>query len=102
MTNPHLPSWNKEEAGVVPVAMSTNCSLPYPKCLFHDPRVISPVDAAHQDTGWRNRSAGVVDLDDMIGEIFRGTLFRSARTALTTERDTGRRGGGGGGREREL
>jgi hypothetical protein len=62
MTNPHLPSWNKQESGVVPVAMSSNCSLPGLECAFHNPRVLSPVDAAHEDTGWRNRSAGVVDV----------------------------------------
>lgn len=74
LANPHVPSWNQSESGVMPTVMSTNCSpaeSPYP-CALHNPRILGASDATHQDIGWRNRSAGVVDLDDMIGEIFDG------------------------------
>jgi hypothetical protein len=79
MTNPHLPSWNRQESGAVPTAMSSSCAnKSSPACFFHNPRILNALDAAHEDTGWRNRSAGVVDLDDMIGEIFQGSRGRSS------------------------
>ena len=43
MTNPHIPSWNKQESGVVPEEMQR-----WP--------LLDAMHAHHQDIGWRNRS----------------------------------------------
>ena len=51
-TNAHLPHWNVLPSGQVPARMQI--------------RALNGTQAAHEDQGWRDRSSGVVDLDDMI------------------------------------
>ena len=56
--NPHVASWNVSATGVVPKAMQ----------IAH----LDAYEQEREDLGWRNRSAAVVDLDDLIGAVFAG------------------------------
>lgn len=65
--NPHPPSWNATATGEVPIAMrDAPGGTPDVWCCDDSWEV------ARQDMGFRNRSASVVDLDDMLGTIFDG------------------------------
>ena len=61
-TNPHIPSWNVSASGVVPKAMQ----------VYAAQEVLDAYSSEREDIGWRNRSAAVVDLDDLIGAVFAG------------------------------
>ncbi len=62
-TNPHVRSWNVSASGVVPKAMHAGANAQ----VFLD-----AYRSEREDVGWRNRSAAVVDLDDLIGAVFAG------------------------------
>ena len=57
-TNPHIHSWNVTASGVIPYFMSN--------------LAVDSWDVVREDLGWRNRSAAVVDLDDLIAHVFAG------------------------------
>ena len=57
-TNPHTPMWNASAAGPLPSQMD----LP----------PISPWLSRRMDIGFRNRSATLLDLDDLIGVVVKG------------------------------
>jgi arylsulfatase A-like enzyme len=59
ITNPHVASWNASESGAVPKVMAKNPPL-------------TAYEARRQDMGFRNRSASLLDLDDMIGVLLKG------------------------------
>ena len=79
LTNPHVPSWNTTAAGDVPPFMvgveicrrggpePTHSSLPK---QVEPP--LSPWQQGRQNMGYRNRTAAVIDLDDMIGVVLDG------------------------------
>ena len=77
-TYPHLPNWNVSEAGNVPKVMAKNPAL-------------LPYEKGRQDMGFRNRSAAIEDLDDMIGVVLKGIddLGVSASTWVIFTSDNG-------------
>eukprot|EP00040_Diaphanoeca_grandis_P028329 m.163845 g.163845 ORF g.163845 m.163845 type:complete len:665 (-) comp31309_c1_seq1:74-2068(-) len=65
MTNPHIPEiWNKTISGPRPAFM-THAFETIPGHLVE-------FQAEREDVGWRNRSASLLDLDDLIGDIMSG------------------------------
>lgn len=64
-TNPHVPSWNESESGTVPDWIQQRGDI-------HGQGCCDNFETGRQDIGFRNRSASLLDLDDMIGEIFDG------------------------------
>lgn len=64
--NPHFPSWNKSESGVVPDWIQKRGEIGGPGGCCTGPEV------RRQNMGFRNRSVSVVDLDDLFGKVFQG------------------------------
>lgn len=65
LTNPHKPSWNASEDQGVPSFIRQRGNLDGMGCC-------DPFEEARQDAGFRNRSAGLLDLDHMLGTVFGG------------------------------
>ena len=69
LQNPHVPSWGRWANGTVPHHMGD----------MGDPDKTGCCDAWEEERQhfvYRNRSAAVVDLDDMLGKIFGGLAAR--------------------------
>lgn len=67
-TNPHIPQvWNKTIAGPRPVWMQVQ---------FEGSELLAQYEADREDIGWRNRSAALLDLDDLIGDLLSGLETR--------------------------
>ena len=63
-SNPRLPEvWNKSIEGPKPAWMGQH---------FETPAGLSAWEVERQDIGWRNRTASLLDLDHLIGEIIGG------------------------------
>ncbi len=58
-TNPHLASYNKSASGLLPKHMELQTPL-------------TQWESYREDIGFRNRSSSLLDLDDMLGDIFDG------------------------------
>eukprot|EP00750_Incisomonas_marina_P015021 INCI18055.2.p1 GENE.INCI18055.2~~INCI18055.2.p1 ORF type:complete len:663 (-),score=83.23 INCI18055.2:250-2106(-) len=68
-TNPHIDGvWNVTISGPRPAFMADN--------FEHNPNDVSSFVAEREDMGWRNRSAALLDLDDMLGGILGGLESR--------------------------
>ncbi len=65
LTNPHLPSWSAFQNGTVPLTIQ-NAGNPDQRGCCDD------WETEHQNRVYRNRTSVVLDLDDMLGKIFRG------------------------------
>ena len=62
-SNPRIPGvWNVSIQGNIPAAMQK----------FGQPGHLTEFQAEREDLGWRNRSASLIDLDEMIGIIIDG------------------------------
>jgi arylsulfatase A-like enzyme len=63
-TNPHVPGvWNVSILGPRPKFMAE---------AFEKPGLLTAWQEGREDIGWRNRSAALMDLDDMVGGIMDG------------------------------
>lgn len=65
LRNPHVPSWGAFANGTVPKDIATEGNPDANGCC-------DDWEAARQDMVYRNRTAAVVDLDDMLSKIFDG------------------------------
>ena len=86
-TNKHIASWNVSASGVVPPWMKmvglmngVGCQSNESTCRpwmngmgwAKDGKQLDAWDEWREDIGWQNRSAAVVDLDDLIDAVFDG------------------------------
>jgi N-acetylglucosamine-6-sulfatase len=75
--NPHTPAWNVTASGPTPLEMARP--------------PLTDFEAARQDFGFRNRTASIVDLDDMLGVVLDGlkTLGLEENTIVVVTSDNG-------------